>query len=175
MYVCTNFKSHKLTFYKNIGIFALLKVKSSICCFVTFVITAFWLIYLWQENMQATMMHINLWNGYYKQSSSCKLSSDMIYTHHRKTQMSHLTHLSHSGSLHGQKDSFFTHFWVTLSVYWPTTAQMSQMTHLGFSVVHVHTEVAATTTQPINKKGLSGFPQMRLQALIACVLMDRPC
>ena len=53
---------------------------------------------------------------------------------HRKTQMSHLTHLSHSGSLHRQKDSFFTYFWVILSVYWPTMAQMSQMTHLGFSV-----------------------------------------
>ena len=53
---------------------------------------------------------------------------------HRKTQMSHLTYLSHSGSLHGQKDSFFTYFWVILSVYWPTVAQMSQMTHLGFSV-----------------------------------------
>ena len=27
----------------------------------------------------------------------------------QKTQMSHLTHLSHSGSLHGQKDSFVTY------------------------------------------------------------------
>ena len=57
-----------------------------------------------------------------------------VFRVHRKTQMSHLTHLSHSGSLHGQKDSFFTYFWVILSVYWPTMAQMSQMTHLGFSV-----------------------------------------
>ena len=39
-----------------------------------------------------------------------------------------------SVSLHGQKDSFFTHFWVILSVYWPTMAQMSKMIHLGFSV-----------------------------------------
>ena len=52
--------------------------------------------------------------------------------------MSHLTHLSKSGSLHGQKDSFFTYFWVILSVYWPTMAQMSQMTHLGFSVCLCH-------------------------------------
>ena len=51
--------------------------------------------------------------------------------------MSHLTHFSHSGSLHGQKDSFFTYFWVILSVYWPTMALMSQMTHLGFSVKHM--------------------------------------
>ena len=36
---------------------------------------------------------------------------------HRKTRMSHLTHLSHSGSLHGQKDSFFTYVWVILSMY----------------------------------------------------------
>ena len=48
--------------------------------------------------------------------------------------MNHLTHLSHSVSLHRQKDSFFTHFWVILSVYWPTMAQMTQMIHLGFSV-----------------------------------------
>ena len=29
-----------------------------------------------------------------------------------------------------KKDSFFTYFWVILSVYWSTMAQMSQMTHL---------------------------------------------
>ena len=34
--------------------------------------------------------------------------------------MSHLTHLSHSGSLHGQKNSFFIYFWVILSLNWPT-------------------------------------------------------
>ena len=35
---------------------------------------------------------------------------------------------------HYTDDSFFTHFWVILSVYWPTMAQMSQMIHSGFSV-----------------------------------------
>ena len=50
--------------------------------------------------------------------------------------MSHVTHLCHSGSLHRQNDSFCSYFWVILSVYWPTMAQMSQMTHLGFSVNH---------------------------------------
>ena len=43
------------------------------------------------------------------------------------------------GSPHGHKDSFFTYFWVILSVYWPTIAQMSQMTHLGFSVFPIPT------------------------------------
>ena len=33
-----------------------------------------------------------------------------------------------------KKDSFVTHFWVILSVYWPTMAQMGQMIHSGFSV-----------------------------------------
>ena len=33
-----------------------------------------------------------------------------------------------------KKDSFVTHFWVILSLYWPTMAQMSQMIHSGFSV-----------------------------------------
>ena len=55
---------------------------------------------------------------------------------HFKPRVNHLTHLSHSVSLHGQKDSFFTHFWVILSVYWPTMAQMSQMIHSGFSVIY---------------------------------------
>ena len=55
---------------------------------------------------------------------------------HWKPRVNHLTHLSHSVLLHGQKHSFFTHFWVILSVYWPTMAQMSQMIHLGFSVVN---------------------------------------
>ena len=31
---------------------------------------------------------------------------------HWKPRVNHLTHLSQSLSLHGQKDSFFTHFWV---------------------------------------------------------------
>ena len=53
---------------------------------------------------------------------------------HWKPQVNHLSHLSHSVSLHGQKNSFFTHFWVILSMYWPTVAQMSQMIHSGFSV-----------------------------------------
>ena len=30
------------------------------------------------------------------------------------------------------KRLIFTHFWVILSVYWPTMAQMSQMIHSGF-------------------------------------------
>ena len=59
---------------------------------------------------------------------------DWIKNLHWKPRVNHLTHLSHSVSLHGQKDSFFTHFWVILSVYWPTMAQMSQMIHSGFSV-----------------------------------------
>ena len=52
-------------------------------------------------------------------------------------RVNHLTHLSHSVLLHGQKDSFFTHFWVILSLYWPTMVQMSQMIHLGFSSFYV--------------------------------------
>ena len=44
-------------------------------------------------------------------------ASALCITLTQKTHMSHLTHLSHSGSLHGQKDSFFTYFWVILSVY----------------------------------------------------------
>ena len=35
---------------------------------------------------------------------------------HRKTQMSHLTHLSHTGSEHGQNDSKICKKWVFLSV-----------------------------------------------------------
>ena len=56
---------------------------------------------------------------------------------HWKPRVNHLTHLSHSVSPHGQKDSFFTHFWVILSMYWPTMVQMSQMIHSGFSVICV--------------------------------------
>ena len=43
---------------------------------------------------------------------------------HRKPWVNHLTHLSDNVSVHGQKDSFFTHYWVILSVYWHTMAQM---------------------------------------------------
>ena len=53
---------------------------------------------------------------------------------HWKPWVNHLTHLSHSVSLHRQKESFLTHFWVILSVYWPTVAQMSQIIHSSFSV-----------------------------------------
>ena len=51
--------------------------------------------------------------GCLKQSTSTTVS-------HWKPRVNHLTHLSHSVSQCGQKDSFFTHFWVILSVYWPT-------------------------------------------------------
>ena len=34
----------------------------------------------------------------------------LVANTHRKTQVSNLTHLSHSGSLQGQKDSIFTYF-----------------------------------------------------------------
>ena len=36
-----------------------------------------------------------------------------------------------------KKRLIFTHFWVILSVYWPTMAQMSQMIHSGFSVIDI--------------------------------------
>ena len=62
---------------------------------------------------------------------------DQNLLYHWKPRVNHLTHLSHSVSLHGQKDSFFTHFWVILTVYWPTMAQMSQMIHSSFSVYHL--------------------------------------
>ena len=35
---------------------------------------------------------------------------------HRKTQVNHLTHLSHSGSVHGQNDSKMCEKWIFLSV-----------------------------------------------------------
>ena len=55
---------------------------------------------------------------------------------HRKTRVNHLTHLSHSVSIHRQNDSKMSEKWVFLSVYWHTMAQMSQTIHsLGFFCV----------------------------------------
>ena len=49
------------------------------------------------------------------------ICSDNQHIEHRKTQMSHLTHLSQSGSLHGQK----THFYIFLSHF------VRVLTHYG--------------------------------------------
>ena len=54
---------------------------------------------------------------------------------HRKTQMSHLTHLSHSGSLHGQKDIsyiFLSHFVRVLTHYGSNESNDSFRFFCGF-------------------------------------------
>ena len=42
--------------------------------------------------------------------------------------------------------------WVFLSVYWHTIAQMSQMIHLGFSVVHLFEKAYVKFFTPLDTK-----------------------